>query len=323
MAGQDIHQVVNDPGGRLDPEDARDYPYEGFVGFANEIAMPDSFDVEKTYGALEQKNQYQTLACGGFAVSYYAEMLNIIDEGYIRFSPRFYYSRTHLDNGGSFTRDNVMLLVNEGALAETRFSTEPITEDHLRNASDLTDALKKEALRYKGKLATALDKGSPFELYKLAIWHGHGVVLSLNLSAEGWYRYPARPPKSGEKIVGHIMYAKGYGTDENGDYILLKDSYPSGDKKIYRDYFDAGYVHTAWTVIDEPNPEEEQMVTIDNTRAIAYFMYKEILGREPENSAVLEQHAEYLAEALNTGNEAAVAGFYQGFVPEIKQKYRR
>jgi hypothetical protein len=294
-----MEQEVLDSGARHDLVDDRDYPYEAFIGYANETDMPDSYDVEAEYGPIPTKDQGLTKACGGFGVSYYAEALNLIETRKFKaFSPRYYYAWTHLRNGGSFTRDNVLRLVNAGAAPETLFPTVPITEEHLRDKTGHSAELDKVASRYRGKIATNLAKGSSFELYKLAIWHGYGVVLSLNLSSAGWNSSPVRPPKtSGEKIAGHIMYAKGYGSDEHGEYILLKDSYFSGDKKIYQDYFDAGMVHSAWTVIDQPNDwEEKDMVDWGNANGILYAITKKTDNPE----------AQALADALNNGNQGAV-----------------
>ena len=251
------------PGGIADPTDSRDFPYEGFVGYGIE-EIPDKHDVENTYIYLGQKNQKETLSCGGQAVAYYISLLNYIDENtFIDFSARSTYAFTHLSGGGSITRDNILRAVGIGVAPEVNFSSQPMVESHLQSTAGWTDTIAKIALKYKGKIATTMLDRTNFDLFCNAIYNGHGVVSGVNLSSEGWRSIPIRPPASGEKIVGHILYFKGYDTtdpDPSKHYIVAKDSYPSGDKKLFRNYFEAGMVHSAWTIIDEPN--EENMETI-------------------------------------------------------------
>ena len=284
------------PGGKQDPEDSRDYPYEGFIGYGIETPLPESYDTEIAFGKISQKDQKQTLSCGGQATAYYAEMLELIENKFLEMSPRSIYAFTHLPVGGSITRENIMRMVDIGIVPEDKFSSQPMTEAHLQSQSNWSSDLTKLAGKYKAKLAVNLTDRTNFDLFKSAIFDGHGVVSGLNLSGEGWYANPIRPPKDGEKIVGHIMYFKGWGKDRFGEYILLKDSYPSGDKKIYQDYFNAGMVHSAWTLIDEPNIGDE-MVNKENMNAVLYT-----LGGKTDNWT----DAIALANALNSGDQLMV-----------------
>jgi len=284
------------PGGITDTFDERDLPYEAFVGYADYVDLPDFYDVEATYGPISQKNQEQTLSCGGQAVSYYAELLNVIDEGFVEFSPRSIYAFTHLPDGGSITRDSILRLVNSGIAPEDRFLSQPMTEGHMQDQTGWTADISKLALRYKGKIATTMTDRTNFDLFKTAIYQGHGVVSGVNLSSGGWYSSPIRPPKDGEKIVGHIMYFKGWGTDDHGDFIIAKDSYPSGDKKLYRDYFEASMVHSAWTVIDLPNEGETMEKYWPQANSI-------IVGLGGANNS---PDATALAKALRLGEQPTV-----------------
>lgn len=243
-------------GGAWDPEDPRDIPFEAFIG-EGDSDYPDVYSVfDEVGGTLDKDNQVQTLACGGYGTSFYASVLNWFETGqYLRFSKRWFYAWTALDGGGSITRDNILRLVNNGAAPEDKFTTAPVTEEHLRSKEGVTPQLEALAMKYKGKLATVLNDRTNMDLFKLAIWKGKGVVAGCNLS-KGWYEKPCRPPREGEKIAGHIWYAFGYGGTYPNDYIRVWDSDGRGEKKVYRNYFEAGMIHSAWTVIDQPNEGE-------------------------------------------------------------------
>lgn len=280
------------PGGIEDSADLRDFPYEGFVGYGVQD-IPDRFDIEEIYGSLTQKDQKDTLGCGGFATAYYSEILERIDSGkFTELSPRSIYAFTHLSGGGSITRDNIKRQVEVGIAPETAFSSQPMVESHLQSTSGWNEATGLLARRYKGKVYATMTDRTNFDLFCNAIYNGHGVVSGVNLSSEGWYSDPIRPPRDGEKIVGHILYFKGYDTtdpDPQKHYIVAKDSYPSGDKKLYRNYFEAGMVHSAWVIIDEPS--EHNMW--DKVEVIkAFFSVLETLGHPPVNQADINIHSQ-------------------------------
>lgn len=286
-----IHPMaLVDPGGFKDTTDERDYPYEAFVGFGVED-IPDKLDVEESYSHIPDIFQELTLACGGYAVEFYSALLNFIDTGeMVELSPRSVYAFTHLPGGGSITRDNVLRVVDVGIAPETAFPTSPVTESHLQSQEGWNATVEALARRYKGRIATTMLDRTNFDLFCNAIYNGHGVVSGVNLSSEGWRSYPIRPPREGEKIVGHILYFKGYDVtdpDPSKHYIIAKDSYPSGDKKLYRDYFEAGMVHSAWTIIDEPN--EENMWTKSDV-ITAFWKVMVLFGHAPLNSADLAIH---------------------------------
>ena len=316
------------PGGVPDPQDERDYPFEAFVGADDAIQLPEFYDVEEEFGALNQKDQKLTWSCGAQAVSYYTELLELIESRKLtEMSPHSIYAFTNIGAGyGSITRDNIMRIVGVGIVPESKFSSQPMTEKHMISKEGWTAELEKLAGKYKAKLGVTITDRDNFDLFKVAIFKGHGVVSGLNLSAEGWYVVPIRPPKtSGEKIAGHSMYFKGWGKDQYGDYIKVKDSYPSGDKKLYRDYWISGMVHSAWTLIDLPNEQEvpvnKNVKYFAQARAMSYALYVSILGREPENDLVLDKHAAFLASALLRGDQNAVNAWAKGFVKEITEKY--
>ena len=291
-----IYRKKIDFGGVKDNDDERDYPFEAFIG-AGDLVIPNEYDVEEKYGKLPVKNQKSTQACGAYAITYYAMMLNLIETGeVVDLSPRWYYPWTRLNGGGSFTRDNVLRLVETGATPESYFPSNPITEEHLSSKSGFTDELAQLAETYQGRVATVLSKGATFDEYRVAIFKGHGVVSGYNLSSQGYWADPVRPPKSGEKTTGHIIYMKGYGTDQHGDYISYKESSQRGEVRLRRDYFEKGFVHSAWTVIDIPN-KEEAMVTKDNANGILFAL---------DGKTSHAHYSESLANALNNGNQDRV-----------------
>jgi len=270
-----------------DPQDDRDYPFEAFVGGDD---FPEEYDVEDKFGALKVKNQGATLACGSYATAYYAEMLEQIEnKTYLEFSPRWFYGWTHLSGGASYTRDNVMRLVNFGAAPESIFSTTPVTEEHLESQTGVSPLVEKIASKYKGKIATVITDTSNFELITQAIHQGHGVVSG---------------------ISDHCLYMKSYGKD----YIKAVESLGMPTRTISRTDVEAGKLHSCWTVIDLPNNWEEinnnykLMVNAGNANGILFAL----------DGKTTHTDSQLLADALNSGNQAKVNEIISKYVPTNK-----
>lgn len=216
-----------------DTIDNRDYPFEAFVGADDNFQ--EIWDWRTKY-PIKHKYQGNSWSCVGYTTSSYAELLNWDDTGkYVELSPRWIYAFVSIGMyKGAYTRDGVMRLVSKGDAPESVYSSIPAIEEHLTDKSGVTPAIEALALQYKAKLATTITDKTNFELLKLAIYQNRGITLG---------------------IGNHVMYAPAY----NKDYIICHDSLTAKDRLISRADVESGKLHSLWTIIDEPNMEEEDM----------------------------------------------------------------
>jgi hypothetical protein len=248
-----------------DIPDNRNLRFEDVAGAVEAPSWEEGFDLEEVYGPLTMKDQGQSLSCVGQASSYYAEMLNKIEEGKnVPLSARYPYSQIHLPEGTARIADAFKLLISQGIAPEEVCPSYPNDERSFYVLP--TEEAKALASTYKAKsyatVAPLLDE------VRRAIFSGHGVVTAITGSYAAWHKDPRKgvihPPLSGEQGFNHCMYLVGYRIMDGVKMVIAKDSYGpySGDKGRkyipWEEYFSADFngsncLFNLWTLVDLPN----------------------------------------------------------------------
>lgn len=323
-----MEDVLLKPGILLDPLDSRDAVAGAFI---EDQVLPSEY-----IGWLIPKPLAQGYLgyCGSFTGQRLAMDREHTETGQVvELSPRFCYAVSHkvLPGGftgyGMYTREVMQVLCDYGIPEFSDFPYD-VSKGEAGNTTKPSPDVFQKALKRKGKNYARVTATS--ESIKQAIYSQGAVALSLYLSSGGWsyLRKDIRKPAPNESLSGHLISAHGW----NSQGLIIQDSLiTERDGHNYSilpwDY--QPFFMDCWTYLDLPNDwqtkntnyKEENMVTRNNTRAVVDSLYRIVLGRNPESEDVLNGHADYLAEALNTGSAAHVDEFYKGFVDEIARKY--
>jgi hypothetical protein len=186
------------------PEDPRDFKYGEQIGFSTE-----PFDWEKGYDAekdfkIKVKNQNGSFACGGFAMSSYAEVLFGTEK-----SPKFIYAPIKAPSGGSSIHALMTRLRDVGACDEKYCISfpngQPPTEAHMVN--DITKEAIENASKYKSSAYAFV--GKSFDEMARAIRDNQGMILGITGQDNGsWLSpFPKPPTLGGSSYWNHWVFA--------------------------------------------------------------------------------------------------------------------
>lgn len=253
-----------------DPISSKDYHYEDLIACGaidTQVDWEKGFDIEDTV-ALKREHQNGSLSCVGQATSKIGEVLNYLEtQELVDFSAKRIYSNIRLENGGSFTAHACQFVIDNGFLPESIDPSydngKPPTEDYIKQKKELTEEEKKLEKYYGALRYFYVDSMGSQSMENLAIAiknHG-GVLLGAGGSNEGWGSADVRPPRAGENIWHHLMFAIGYGIRNGRKYIKVLNSWGEnyGDKGcnyIYEDYVTSGHLHRAVVLVDKANIKE-------------------------------------------------------------------
>ena len=163
-------------GGLIQKNQLRNYRLEAIPCA---VMIPTSYEV--SFGG-KIKHQNGSGSCVSQATSYYAEVLNNREtQQWLELSPKFLYSQCFISpTGGSYTKDNMALMCNEGIATEADLSSyengNPPSEIFMQRKQDITAQTYDNALVYITKSYYTWDN-SNIDLYKQAIMQGNGCVV--------------------------------------------------------------------------------------------------------------------------------------------------
>lgn len=233
------------PKGALpDPVDERDFKIE-VVGALPPIDWNKSSNIPHP----RHTDQGSSDACGPHATTKYHEQLTKKI-----YSIRDLSARVLLPDYGSYARDNIMAIVNQGQATNDEVSDpSPQTPRNMRDKTGVTPEKEQDDKARNGFVIDARD----VETVGRAISAYEGVVLGIYGTNEGWQDIAnPRPPKPGETIWGHMIYAFDWHMHNGQKCIICASNWPQADEHhIKENYFLSGYTFNPWTLI----PQEQYM----------------------------------------------------------------
>lgn len=247
-------------GAIIDKIDLRDYEWGREVG--KDSAPFDwsiGYDIEKEIKLiLESKDQGASSSCGGFAWSYYGQVLDYInDKEYQIKSPKFIYAQTHVKGGGSAGRTNCDLVINKGWGNEEDCPSIPTTEEFLTR-NDITEIAKNNALKDRA-LAYALVQIN-IDSIAQAIRDNYGCVIGITGQNNGTWRTsnPKKPTKIDNTTWNHWVYAGKVRLYKGKKQIGILNSWgdvgDNGWQWIDEEYFQMpNAIWSCWTLTPRPD----------------------------------------------------------------------
>lgn len=238
------------------------------VLYAELPAGAGSFDWDKGFDLSEKvpfkiEEQDGSLSCVGQAWSAYAEALDYLETGiYTDLSSRFIYSRIFIpETGGSYIYKGASIMTESGVATENSVSSydngQPPSEGFMRKIDDRSEIIA-EALKRKAKSHAYVDYG--IDQFALAIQNQNGLVTGFIGSNEGASQSNGfiRPPLANEFTWSHAVYCVGAKLINGKKYIKFANSWgkdwgDNGFGWFGEDYFKAGKVFNAITMVDLPN----------------------------------------------------------------------
>jgi hypothetical protein len=202
-------------------------------------------------------------SCVSQAVAYYAEVLNYLEtKEWVSMSPKFLYSKCFVEPMGSYIKDNMAMVKNEGVAPESLCSSyengNPPSEKFMRRIEDVTPFAKEKALDYVSRSYFTWDNIN-IDLYKQAVLSGNGCIVAswgndvLWTTNSGWVGLPDVPS---QMTWRHGIYLIGYDDDKECFKFVNSWGEEWGDKGfgyLPYEYIERGFVSNPYTMIDMPN----------------------------------------------------------------------
>ena len=163
-------------GGKTQAVDLRDYRLEAIPGA---VLLPSNFEI--IFGG-KIKHQNGSSSCVSQATTYHAEILNFKETGeWVELSPHFIYPFVHLQGGGSYTKDNMAYVCDNGIATEQDCpsympNSVPPSEVWMEDGSNITQQAKDNAYTYLSKKYVTWDNQN-VDMFKQAIYNGNGCVI--------------------------------------------------------------------------------------------------------------------------------------------------
>nr|MBC8307409.1 C1 family peptidase [Pelagibacterales bacterium] len=244
--------------------------YEEVFG-ATPIDFNSTFELEP----LKVEDQNGSSSCVGQAWAKYLEVLERKENNvFTDLSAKYIYSQIYLPNGGAYIREGAKIVKGQGCSTEKTLPSYPSTEENMRDSSIINNDIRNEASIYRSKSYASITHKESIDLVAQAIIHNNGVVTGVYGDKDGWKRNRngwVIPPK--KRDWGHAIFLVGYGIKEGRKYIKFINSWSkdwgnAGYGYLTEDYFESGNVFSLWTLVDLPNPLDEE------------FMYKRYIDSE-------------------------------------------
>jgi len=207
-----------------DPEDKRDIPLSAVQ---KKIKIPDVYFTD--IGLLDIDYQGRQPCCVGCAASKTAEWREYKDIGkVIDFSFRGLYALCKKEDGwegdGTYLRTAMKVQQKYGVILEKDFpSNVNLNKEEFKDWRLITEDMLKRAYPHRIKTYARVDLD--WEEIKQAIYQNGIVLGGVKLSREGWHNPPCgyvRPPKVGEKVMGHAIALFSYFKVYKDDLELVK-----------------------------------------------------------------------------------------------------
>lgn len=269
-------------GGIKDTYDSRDYLWSEVGHGSMPFDWNKGYNVEDDLGfPLVVKNQGATSACGGFAWSYYGQVLDFLtDKEYQIKSPKFIYAQTYVTGGGSDGRTNCDLVVKQGWGNEidtpTFPTTGPITETFVENIKDITDIARQNAL--KDRALFYANVSLDVDILAQAIRDNHGCIFGINGKNNGtWTSAFPLPPDTFSGSWNHWVYVGKVKKINGKKYFGILNSWggevgDNGWQWLSEDYINhtinnSPVIWAVWTLVARTN---EPTATTPLTKTLRY-----------------------------------------------------
>lgn len=180
------------------------------------------------------EDQGSSSTCVSQATSYYHVQINPAN-----YSRRDLYARIFLPQGGAYLRDGAYQIINKGQATRDEVpDPSPQTEINMRDKTGVNDQVEAS---HKEMFYFYLP--SDIEWVAASVRDYKGAVIGVTGSNPGWADMEnPRPPKFGEKVWGHALYAEGYHLHDGVKCIICKSSWCDvvTEHHIKQNYFASG-----------------------------------------------------------------------------------
>jgi len=255
--------IIKNTGAIQDTYDSRDYQWSEIGASLPPFDWDKGFNVEDKLGhRIQYKNQQNTSSCGGFAWSYYAQVLEELHtKNYEERRPKFIYAQTHVPSGGSAGRDNAEIFRKKGVAQEKfckSFKEDGTTDEVFITTNNISEEAYKDGLTTRS--ISYAQVNIDIDMIAQAIEANNGCILGIAGQNNGtWLTEFPKPPLQSQ--WRHWVYAFTAIKHEGKKYIGFINSWgnvgDAGVQWIGEDYFEAlngGAIWSAWTHIINPNP---------------------------------------------------------------------
>lgn len=220
------------------PEDERDFSAEPILS----AAAPVNWSVPFKLPDPGNEDQGSSQSCVAHAFSYYHVQIHAAD-----YSRRDLYSRIVQPGGGAFLRDGAKAICTQGQA--TRDEVPDPTPEMENNMTGGAGTLAQEASHAE---LNYFSVGQSIDSIAQTIRDFKGAVFGVNGTNEGWADMAnPRPPKPGEVLWGHALYAFGFHLHNGKKCIIAKSSYCKivPEHHFQEEYFTSGNTYNGWTLI--------------------------------------------------------------------------
>lgn len=244
---------LNGTGLQPDPEDGRDYWFDPeVVG-----AAPIDWNNPPPRITTRNEDQGSSDGCGPYATSYYHETLRPGRN----FSRRDLAARVLLPGYGSTLRDNALALLDGQATRDEVKDPDIPTSKNLRDKTGLKAEYRNSDKEQK---AYAFDSKN-IDTMATCVRDLQGALSGVVMTSEGWRdKVNPRPPKPGEAIDGHALYAVWYHLHDGQKCIVFQPSWCNSmqtkEHHIKEDYFKSGFTFNPWVIIPNSYMNQAQVV---------------------------------------------------------------
>ena len=251
-----------------DPPDSRDFKIESLGA-----AAPVDWNIPYSVPEPRQHNQEGSDACGPYATSSYHET---IKPGKW-FSRRDLAARVLLPNYGSYLRDNILAIVNQGQATQDEVP-DPAhpTAQNMRDKTGVT--LDKEL---DDKELSGFSLPGDIDSVARTIRDYQGCLFGLYMSNGGWNdQINPRPPLATEVKIGHALYGMGYHLHDGQKCIIAHSSFGNSNgtsegthHHIKENYFLSGNTFNPWTLIPKGQAMNQAKVIKSKNSLTVYVCY--------------------------------------------------
>lgn len=293
-------------------------------------SYPDSYEVN--ISTLAVNNQGLIGSCVGQALQKKKQVAELIEtKKIIDLSPRFIYALSKTMDGysgeGTYPRAALQVLQKYGCSIERVLPNDTtLTHEQYINASNLTEADYKEALKYAIK-NFAYVQPTENEL-KQGIMNG-GVVITMKLDHSWWTKkdgtfsfdkaeiLPLRPPTNEHSY--HLVFMYKWDKDRSGKTrFWIRNSWgkewaeDGNGYFIFDDYKDS--LVEAWTFVDLPNEWQEEVKKLPPEDDFRHFFPRQLFYRQKN------KEVEYLQIALKIDGTFPKNQITTGYYGDITKK---
>lgn len=256
---------------RFDSRDLKWAPLAKALGIEKTFDWNIGTDTEEKLNIkIKHENQGSQSSCAANALSTYGDVLNYVEtKKWEDFGSKGLYAQVALPGGGSYLRDNLDIAVNQGFYLESDLPSydingNPVSEEEVRRAEDITSEMRKKAKQWKSLRYYQLP-ANDIDSWATAIENHWGIYMGATGSNEGWSQPDLRAPLPGESTWGHSILGKAAKIRNGKKAIKIHNSWSNswaegGDGWIDEDYVKSNNIFVPWVLIDMKNINIKNML---------------------------------------------------------------